>query len=203
MIRGFDMTPMALDYRDILQRSFIVATRQENLFVLFFGAAVVLLGSIFSAFLLAGPLGVGYAHTCWKMVQGQRAELDDIFWRGFDRFVPALTAGFFLGLATFLLCYLLIVPGLFAILFSATVYSAIALDREQVTGFKAIIKVKDLFLANPAPIAIMWVVAAIIGGLLTLTIIGAIVSFAFFFLVSVMIYMHYFARDADPRLIHA
>lgn len=190
--------PADLDYANVVKRSFLVATRPENLLVLFFGGAIVVLGSLFSGFLLAGPLGVGYAHACAKMARGQRAELDDVFWRGFERLWPSVVAGFVLGLSTTALCFVLVVPGFFALLFSAVVFTSLALDKEERGGLETIQRVWELVRARPAPLVIMALIASLIGTLLTFTIIGSVVMVAFFFLVALYVYLHFFGADADP-----
>ncbi|MBX2812363.1 MAG: hypothetical protein KTR25_11160 [Myxococcales bacterium] len=182
--------PAALDYLNVLKKAFAVATRPENIFVLLFGAAVVFLGSCFSAFLLAGPLGVGYAHACSKMVQGKRVEFDDIFWRGFERWWSAIPAGIILGLATFVLSIIL-VPAYFSLLFSAVVYCTIALTPEPISGFRAIDKVWRIVRANPAPMAIMGLIFAVISGVLTLTVVGIVLVVALGFLIAVFIHAQY------------
>ena len=192
--------PADLDYANVVKRAFGVATQPQNLFVLFFGAAIVGLGGLFSAFILAGPLGVGYADACAKMVRGQRAELDDIFWRGFERLWPSMVAGFLLMLATAALSFMLVIPGMVVLLFSALVFTSLALDREPRGGIEAIQRVWALFIERPAPLLIMWLIASLIGALLSLTVVGVVVMLAFFFLVSVFVYLHYFRADADPRM---
>lgn len=191
--------PADLDYANVVKRAFTVATRPQNLLVLFFGAAIVVLGGIASLFLLAGPLGVGYADACAKMARGQKTELDDIFWRGFERLWPAMVAGFILGICTFVLTFVLVVPGLFAFLFSSLVLTSIALDVEERDGLQAIQRIWNLVLKNPAPIVIMWLISSLIGAVLSFTVIGTVVMVAFFFLVSVYIYVHYLGEDADPK----
>lgn len=190
--------PADLDYRDVLKRTFTIGTRPQNLFVLLGGAAVVLFGSIFSGFLLAGPLGVGYADACGRMARGRRAELDDIFWRGIDRPWPAILAGFPLGILTFVLSFVLVVPGLLALLFSALVFSTIAFDKEERSGFDAIQRAWNLVMSQSAPIIIMWLVAAFLGGLMSMTVIGVVPMVGFLYLVSFFVYVHYFGDDASP-----
>ena len=172
-------------------------TRPQNVLVLLFGAAVVVLGSVASGFLLTGPLGVGYAHVAAKMLQGQRAELDDVFWRGFDRFRSSIPAGFVLGLATTALTFVLFVPGLFGLLFSALVFSALALDAEEHRGFASIHRVIALVRSVPTPLITMALIASLIGVLLSLTVVGTVVMVAFFFLVAVSVYHHYFDSEPD------
>lgn len=192
--------PADLDYANVVKRAFTVATRPQNLLVLVFGAAVVVLGGTASLFVLAGPLAVGYADACAKMARGQRTELDDIFWRGFERLWPAMAAGFILGLATFALTFMLVIPGMFALQFSALVCTCIALDREERGGLEAIQRVWEKVRENPSPIVMMWLIASLIGTVLSLTIIGTVVMVAFFFLVSIYVYVHFFGADADPRV---
>lgn len=190
--------PADLDYANVVKRSFTIAVRPENLLVLFFGGAIVLLGSVFSGFLLAGPLGVGYAHACAKMARGQRAELDDVFWRGFERLLPSVVAGFVLGLSTTALLFMLFIPGLFGLLFSAVVFTAIALDKEPKGGFETIQRVWELVVAKPAPLVIMALIASLIGGLLVATVVAIPAAVAFFFLVAIYVYLHFFGADAEP-----
>lgn len=181
--------PGDLDYTHLIKRAFSVAIRPENLFVLLFGAAVVALGSLFSGALLAGPLGVGYIDACRKMVEGKKAEMDDIIWRGFDRWWAALSAGVVLGLLTAALSMVLVVPGMFALLFSGLVYGVIAFDAKEPTGMEAIQRVWSMVLARPAPFVIMGLIASAIGSVLTLTVVGTVVMVAFFYLLSVLIYI--------------
>lgn len=189
-----------LDYANVVKRAFRVATTPQNLLVLFFGAAIVALGSFFSFFILAGPLGVGYVDACARMARGQRAELDDVIWRGFERLGPAVTSGFLLGAITTALLFVLLVPGLMAMQFAGLVYARLAFDRRDLTGMQALSETWAFALDHRGPLLIMGLIGGLIGGVLSLTVIGSVVAVAFCFLISVFTYAHYFADPADPRL---
>jgi hypothetical protein len=192
-----------LDYVGVLRRAFDVGTKVDNLLVLFLGAAIVVLGGLFSAFILAGPLGVGYADACGKMARGQKPELDDIFWRGFERFWPSVVAGLITMLAAAALFFALFIPGTLALYFGAVVFCVLAFDPEARSGVEAIQRVWGLVVERPGPLAIMGLILGILGALLSLTVIGSVIMVALVFLTAVFTYAHYFAEDADPRWTQA
>lgn len=195
--------PADLDYANVIKRSLLVATRPENLLVLFFGAALVVLGATFSFFVLAGPLAVGYAEACAKMTQGRRVELDDLVWRGLERIQPSIIAGLILSLAITAGLFILVIPGMLVLLFAGMVYSAIALDDEPGGPFDAIQRIWNLVSRRPVPLVIMGLISALIGGVLNLAgyltsgiILGltATATVGFFFVVSSFVYQHYFPK---------
>lgn len=220
--------PPDLDYANVVKRSLLVVLRPENLFVLLFGAAIVVLGGIFSGLLLAGPLGVGYANVCARMIRGRRADLDDVFWRGFERLGPSVVAGVILMLATSFLLFILVVPGLLSLLFAALVFSSIALDRAPRSGLSAIQRAWSLVLERPVPLVLMGLIASLVGSLATVLVVAALalvslplgvsvlayfgyplavvataIILPFFYVVAVFVYIHYLGEDADPRAIRA
>lgn len=191
--QGMTRDQASLDYAKVVKKAFYVGTRPQNIFVILFGASVVLLGSLFSFFILAGPLAVGYAHACARMAQGHRVEFDDVIWRGFERIWPAIPSGFLLsiGISVFSIP---IVPAYFLLLFASLVYCSIALDPEPGTGIEPIEKVWAQIRAQPVPMVVMGLIVAVICGLLTLTlsVVGVVLVVAFTFLVSVVLYEQYF-----------
>ena len=54
---------------------------------------------------------------------------------------------------------------------------------------EAIQRVWSMVLARPAPFVIMGLIASAIGSVLTLTVVGTVVMVAFFYLLSVLIYI--------------
>lgn len=196
--------PAELNSIAVIKRAFGVAIRPENLLVLLLGAAIVALGSLFSAFVLAGPLGVGYADACVKMVRGRRAELDDIFWRGFDRLKPAFFAGIILGPATTAAMFVLLVPGLMVLGISALVYLRLATsDDETLTGFGVLKEIRGLLEAHGAALAVTGLVLALIGAVLSLTVVGSVVAVGFIYLAATFVFAHYYPAELTVPEVEA
>lgn len=186
-----------LDYAGVVKRAFRIATRPQNLLVLFLGAAIVVLGSIFSAFLLAGPLGVGYADACVRMARGKRAELDDIFWRGFERLKPAVVAGIILGPATMVASFVLLVPGPVMLALSGLAYLRLATSDEELSGIEVLKHTQTFVLNHPKELAIMALIVAVVGAVLCLTVVGSVVAVAFTYLAATLTYAHYFPERLE------
>ncbi len=185
-----------LDYANVLKRAASVLIQPKNALVLYLGGAMVLLGSLASGFLLAGPLGVGYADACSKLAHGGRADLDDVIWRGFERLGPAVVAGFILSAAVAAGMFMLILPGMMALLFAALTFTALARDQDGRGGLETLQRLGRFAVARPVPLVLMSLLPSLIGIAFALTGIGAVVTIALTFVVATFVHDHYFGLPA-------
>jgi uncharacterized membrane protein len=107
----------------------------------FFAGIIPMLGGIIS-FLIGGAMALGLVIFFLALARGQEIRLAMIF-DGFQRFVPALGAYFFMALFTLLWMLLLIIPGIIAA-FSYSMTYYIMVDDPSIGGRDAITLSKQM-----------------------------------------------------------
>ncbi len=188
------MSGERIDYGALLKESFDLAVREENLLVLLAGALAVTIGSAFSFGLLAGPLSVSYALICLNVARGDRVDFQQLQ-TGFSALPQRLLAGVIYLVAIAIGSMFLGLPGMAFGIAASFLFHVMAED-EEIGAIDALRKSFELVRSRPVPVLVVWLMAMILGGLMSITVVGTIPAVALYFLLSAFVYR--FLVDGAP-----
>src|SRR5688572_18047486 len=101
---------------------------QQNALTFILASLLVMVLSVVSVGILIGPLSIGYIEMVRKAGRNESVQVGDVF-RGFDFFLPGFVATLLIGLAVFVGCILLLLPGIAVAILTAFTLHAIAFEN--------------------------------------------------------------------------
>jgi len=146
-------------------------------FVLWILAGLILVVvSIFSLGILAGPMMVGFIQLVEKRRRNEPGSPTDIF-EGFSRFGASLIAFLLISMGVFVGSLLLVLPGLVFGLVTAFTFHAIAIDDQDATG--AMSRSFNVIKDSPALAAVFIVIMLVLSGIGGAVVFGTLLTLPF------------------------
>ncbi len=184
------------DFGALIKRSFELSVEKDNLVVLLVGALALSIGSLVTLGILGGPLALGLAITCRKMVRGETATMDDL-WLGFKSFGPSFVAMLLVCLAILVGTLLCLVPGLAAAFLFCFTFQAMANGTESAVD--AMKESLALVKENISPSLVFMVVLLVVNVVLGFVpFLGSIAGVAFSGILAAVFYHH--LTEHSPNL---
>lgn len=174
---------------DVIQNTLGEAWRvfTEDFVLWVLAGLILVVVSVFSLGILAGPMTVGFIQLVEKRRRNEPGSSTDIL-EGFSRFGASLIAFILISVGVFVGSLLLILPGLLFGLVMAFTFHAIAIDDQDAIGgmTRSVLVIKG----NPALSAVFLVIMLVISGIGGAVVFGTLLTLPFTLILMTLAYHH-------------